>query len=69
MQPRVASSVLRYGFRTTAIMLRTYRDQRPLRLCATIAALFSVIGIAFLGWSYSHVVQTGSWLKWAARTS
>ncbi len=65
---RVASSVLRYGFRTAAIMLRTYRDQRPLRLCLAIAGMMTILGLGFLGWSYAVVLQTGSWVKWAAFT-
>ena len=32
-ESKVAASVVRYGFHTALIMLRTYRDWRPLRLC------------------------------------
>src|SRR5690606_226429 len=39
-QSKVASSVLRYGWRTALIMIRTYRDQKPMQLCGNIAALF-----------------------------
>jgi glycosyltransferase involved in cell wall biosynthesis len=63
---KIASSVTRYAIRTTKIMLYTYRDQAPLRLCGWIAATFAVAGIALLVWSFSHLQATGTWLKWAA---
>jgi glycosyltransferase involved in cell wall biosynthesis len=67
-QSKMASSVLRYGFRTARIMLLTYRDQRPLRLCATFAIPLMAIGLALLAWSYLNLRDSGSWLKWAALT-
>jgi glycosyltransferase involved in cell wall biosynthesis len=63
---KVASSVVRYGARTAKIMLLTYRDQAPLRLCAYFATPFVIIGAALLLWSYWTLHQTGFWLKWAA---
>jgi glycosyltransferase involved in cell wall biosynthesis len=65
-QSKIASSVLRYGWRTAAIMLYTYRDQRPLRLCGWIALPFVLAGLALLGMSYARLQATGAWLKWAA---
>jgi hypothetical protein len=65
---KIASSVLRYGIRTSKIMLYTYRDQRPLRLCGTLALPFVAIGLALLAWSFVHFTHTGSFLKWAAFT-
>lgn len=65
---KVASSVLRYGLRTAQIMLYTYRDQRPLRLCAWLAAPFALAGTVLLVWSWLTLRDTGSWLKWAAFT-
>jgi len=65
---KVAKSVLRYGMRTAAIMLRTYRDQRPLSLCFSLSLPCFLAGIAMLVWSYGHLVTQGTWLKWAAFT-
>jgi glycosyltransferase involved in cell wall biosynthesis len=62
---KVASSVLRYGARTAKIMLLTYRDQAPLRLCAYLAGVLVLLGALLLSWSYVTFYQTGSWLKWA----
>jgi glycosyltransferase involved in cell wall biosynthesis len=68
-ESRVASSVLRYGVRTAGIMLRTYRDHRPLKLCLMVAAPFVALAIGLASWSLVHLSQTGSWLKWAAFTA
>jgi glycosyltransferase involved in cell wall biosynthesis len=63
---KVASSVLRYGARTAKIMLLTYRDQAPLRLCAWMGVPLALIGLLLLGWSFWSFEHTGYWLKWAA---
>ncbi|MEL7370215.1 MAG: glycosyltransferase family 2 protein [Myxococcota bacterium] len=67
-ESRVASSVWRYGVRTAGIMLRTYRDQRPLQLCGWLALLFALGGTGFLIASLRQFYLTGVWLKWAAFT-
>ena len=63
---RVASSVLRYALRTAAIMLRTYRDQRPLTLCLWIAIPHWLVAIALFGYSLYHFVAQGFWIKYLA---
>jgi len=63
---KVAKSVVRYGMRTAAIMLRTYRDQRPLSLCFALSVPCFLAGLALLTWSFGHLVAQGTWLKWAA---
>ncbi|MBC7976702.1 MAG: glycosyltransferase family 2 protein, partial [Myxococcales bacterium] len=63
---KIASSVLRYGARTAKIMLLTYRDQAPLRLCAWMALPLVLIGVLLLVGSFLAFQHTGSWLKWAA---
>jgi glycosyltransferase involved in cell wall biosynthesis len=63
---KVASSVVRYGARTAKIMLLTYRDQAPLRLCAWLALPMVLVGLSLLGWSTWTLHATGYWLKWAA---
>lgn len=68
-QSKVAKSVLRYGARTATIMLRTYRDQRPLALCGLLSIPCFLAGMVLLGWSYTHLAAEGTWLKWAALTS
>lgn len=53
---RVADSLWRYAWRTSKIILRAYRDYRPLRSFGWIAAVFFVPGISlfafFLWWRW-----------------
>lgn len=67
-ESKVASSVMRYGFHTALIILRTYRDWRPLRLCGYMSALLFFLGLSLLSISFVQVLLRGSWLKWAAFT-
>ncbi|MEM7676921.1 MAG: glycosyltransferase family 2 protein [Myxococcota bacterium] len=67
-ESRVAASVWRYGLRTAGIMLRTYRDQRPLQLCGWLALMFAVAAAGLLFTSLRQFYMTGVWLKWAAFT-
>lgn len=63
---KMASSVLRYGLRTGSILIRTYRDHRPLAACAWVALPLIVSAIGLLLFSFARWQATGSWLKWAA---
>ena len=65
-QSKVAASVVRYGRRTALIMLRTYRDHRPLNLAMMALAPIFVIGLGLLTVSAWTWIETGSWIKWAA---
>lgn len=50
---RVASNLFRYGWRTASIILKTYRDYRPLKFFSKIAGVLALLGfsfLAFLGW-------------------
>jgi glycosyltransferase involved in cell wall biosynthesis len=65
-QSKVASSVLRYGVRTAAIMLRTYRDHRPLRLAVAVSIPLFLLALGLGGFSFSALIASGRWAKWAA---
>ena len=65
-QSKMASSVLRYGMRTSGILLRTYRDHRPLAACAWIGLPLVIAGLALFGLSLQSFLAGGVWLKWAA---
>lgn len=65
---KMASSVVRYGMRTSAILLRTYRDHRPLAACAWLALPLALGAVALMALSFLRWQQTGAWLKWAAFT-
>lgn len=45
---RVAGSVFKYALRTLAIILKTYRDYRPLRLFGTLGLAFLVPGVTLM---------------------
>lgn len=64
---RVASSVVHYGRRTAMIILRTYRDYKPLHFFSRIAAVLFVVGAGFLTFLLIHKFQTGGLFphKWA----
>jgi len=67
---RVANNLFHYGWRTASIILKTYRDYRPLGFFSKIAMVFSVAGLGFLtflGWFWA---TTGGFSphKWAGFT-
>jgi glycosyltransferase involved in cell wall biosynthesis len=66
-ESRVARSVLRYGIRTTAIILRCYRDYRPMALFGTMAAAVGGVGLLLTGFLLIHYLSSGqlSPHKWA----
>ncbi|MBI3097778.1 MAG: glycosyltransferase [Planctomycetes bacterium] len=65
---RVASSLWNYAFRTSSILLRTFRDYQPLTFFTALSIGCSGLGLAawvFLGLHYVQT-QTFSPHKWAA---
>ncbi len=66
-QSRVASNLWRYGWRTAGIILRTYRDYRPLRFFNYVAGVLLVAALGFLGFLISVKVRTGMFTphKWS----
>ncbi len=63
---RVASSVPRYALNTSGIMIRFYRDHRPLGVCVALAIPLAAAALVLFGVSLFEVLTTGYWLKWAA---
>ena len=66
-ESRVAKSVVQYGWRAASIILRTYRDYRPLRFFFTLAGLCMAAALVFLGFLLSVKLRTGGFTphKWA----
>ncbi len=64
---RVASNVFNYGVRAASIILRTYRDYRPLRFFWSMAAVTGVICLVLFGFLFYVKVSTGAFTphKWA----
>lgn len=64
---RVASNLFRYGWRTASIILKTYRDYRPLRFFGWLAAGLFAAGLCFLAFLMYIKITTGGFSphKWA----
>ena len=64
---RVAPGVLRYGLRTGTIILRTYRDYKPLRFFSLIAFVLSAAAVCFFIFLMYIKITTGGFTphKWA----
>jgi glycosyltransferase involved in cell wall biosynthesis len=56
---RVAGSLWRYAFRTAAIIMRSYRDYRPLRFFGTLALGWLTAAAGLGGFFALHYVRTG----------
>lgn len=70
-QSRVANSLFKYGTRTASIILRTYRDYRPLRFFSYIAGAGFLTGLAFGGFLLWWKLHSGGLFphKWAGFAS
>ena len=66
-QSRVANNLFRYAWRTASIILKTYRDYRPLRFFSHVAAVLALLGFCFLGFLGYIKWTTGGFFphKWA----
>lgn len=64
---RVASNLFNYGYRTASIILKTYRDYRPLRFFGYVASILFAIGVCFLAFLMYIRITTGAFSphKWA----
>ena len=64
---RVAGNLFHYGWRTAAIILKTYRDYRPLKFFSKIAAVLAGMGILLFLFLLSVKFRTGGFFphKWA----
>ena len=59
-QSRVAGSLLRYGLRTAAIIVRSYRDYWPLHFFGVLALALLGCAAALGAFFVVHYVQTGA---------
>lgn len=64
---RVASNLWNYGTRTATIILKTYRDYRPLRFFSVIGAVMGIFATGFFLFLMSVKIRTGIFTphKWA----
>jgi glycosyltransferase involved in cell wall biosynthesis len=70
-ESRVAANVLSYGIRSVAIILRCYRDYKPMALFGSLAAIFGGIGLLLGLFLSVHYLTTGGFSphKWAGFSS
>ncbi|MDA3820953.1 MAG: glycosyltransferase family 2 protein [Candidatus Delongbacteria bacterium] len=68
---RVASNLFRYAVQTFKIILRTYRDYKPLRLFGYFALFSFIITLILGGFFIVHYINTGYFSphKWAGFVS
>lgn len=68
---RVASSLFRYGFQAALIILKTYRDYRPLRFFGAISAFFLTLSMILTSLLAYHRLMTGEFTpyKWVGVTA
>ncbi|MFH0878748.1 MAG: glycosyltransferase family 2 protein [Lentisphaerota bacterium] len=66
-QSRVASNLFHYGRRTAMIILKTYRDYRPLRFFSHLAVYLLILSFGFGLFLLSVKLRTGGFTphKWA----
>ncbi len=64
---RVASNLFRYAINSSKIILRAFRDYKPLRFFGFLAALSGIMGLGFLIFLFGHYVSAGQFTphKWA----
>ncbi len=67
---RVASSLFGYGWRAASIILKTYRDYRPLRFFGFVAGANLVVAGCFFAFLLSYRLQHGMFtpFKWTGVT-
>lgn len=65
-ESRIASSVIKYGFKTLRIILQTYRDYDPFKMFSFIGVLFLIVALISGIFVASHFLFTGffSPYKW-----
>ena len=68
---RVASNLFKYAVNTSGIIIRTYRDYRPLKFFSIMSLLMLLIGIIFGGFLAIHYIRSGNFSphKWAGFVS
>jgi glycosyltransferase involved in cell wall biosynthesis len=66
-ESRVASNLWRYGTRTASIILKTYRDYRPLRFFSFFGTVMGIVALAFFLFLMSVKIRTGMFTphKWS----
>ena len=64
---RVASNLFKYGYQTSKIIIRTFRDNKPFRLFGAISVISFLVGLGFAVFLAIHYIKYGVFTpnKWA----
>ena len=65
-QSRVASNLWNYGFNTSMIILRAFRDWRPLVFFGLIAITFLLLGLGMIGFVTAWWITQGRTTPWTS---
>lgn len=70
-ESKVASNVIAYGWRTSKIILRTYRDYMPFKLFSFVALIFMSIALSTGAFTMYNFIGNGTFspYKWVAFVS
>jgi glycosyltransferase involved in cell wall biosynthesis len=68
---KIAANLFRYGFQTLKIIIRTFRDYKPLRLFGCLSLITFLFGPGFAIFLGIHYIQVGAFSphKWAGFTA
>ena len=68
---RVASNLFNYALNTSRIILRTFRDCRPMQFFSTISLVMFIVAFALGAFFIGHYIATGKFYphKWAGFSS
>lgn len=69
-ESKIASNLFLYAYKSITIILRSFRDYKPLRLCFFVFTFCFLLGLGFFIFLLIHYVQAGSFSphKWAGFT-
>lgn len=67
-ESRVARNLITYGLRTVKIILRAYRDYRPLRFFGMPAVFMAAFGFSLMAYCVIYFLVSEIWIKWAGFT-
>jgi glycosyltransferase involved in cell wall biosynthesis len=65
-ESRVASNLWNYGFNTSMIILRAFRDWRPLVFFGLIAVVFLLLGFGLMGFVATWWISQGQTTPWTS---
>jgi len=68
---KMASNLFKFGYRTSGIILKAFRDYKPIRLFGNVALIFCLIGLGFFFFLMIHYFRFDAFspYKWTGFTA